>query len=57
MEDDGQYPEDYSFNWTYEDVPPNTPNINYAHYNGHGPCLKPYVHKKFDNLLGACGTA
>ena len=55
MEDDGVYPQE--LNWSYSDVVPGTPNATYPHYNGKGPCLRRYVDRKFDTLLGACGTA
>ena len=63
MEEDGHYPEKFQFNWTYQDVPQhtvntvNTVNATYPQYNGPGLCLKTYVHRKFNTLLGICGTA
>jgi hypothetical protein len=38
MEEDGHYSEEFQFNRTYEDVPPNTVNVTYPHYNGPGSC-------------------
>ena len=55
MEDDGVYPQE--LNWSYSDVVPGTPNATYPHYNGEGPCLRRYVDRKFNTLLGACRTA
>ena len=55
MEEDGTYPQE--LNWSYSDVVPGTPNTNYPRYHGDGPCLRRYVDRKFDTLLGACGTA
>ena len=54
MEEDGDYPE--VLNWTYQDVPQNTPDTTYLHYNGPGPCLKNYVDNKFKTLLGVVLT-
>ena len=54
MEDDGIYPQD--LNWSYSNVVPGIPNTNYPHYNGEDPCLRRYVDRKFETLLGACGT-
>ena len=55
MEEDGTYPQE--LNWSYSDVVPGTPNTNYPCYNGNGLCLRRYVDRKFETLLGACGTA
>jgi hypothetical protein len=55
MEDDGVYPQ--YLNWLYSNVVPGTPNSTYPHYNGKGLCLRRYVGRKFNTLLGACGTA
>lgn len=55
MEDNGEYPEE--LNWTYDNIPQNTPDTTYPHYNGPGPCLKKYIDKKFNTLLDSCGTA
>ena len=55
MEEDGTYPQE--LNWLYSDVVPGTPNTNYPRYHGDGPCLQRSVDRKFEKLLGACGTA
>ena len=55
MEDYGVCPQDLSL--SYSDVVPGTPNDTYPHYNGEGHYLMRYVERKFDALLGACGTA
>ena len=55
LEEDGVYPQ--NLNWSYLDVVPGTPNTTYQHYNGPGPCLRKFVDRKFDTLLGACRIA
>lgn len=55
IKDNGEYTEE--LNWTYDNIPQNTPDTTYPHYNGPGPCLKKYIDKKFNTLLDACGTA
>jgi len=55
MEADGVHPQE--LNWSYTDVVPGTPNTEHVYYNGAGPCLRRYVDRKFDSLLGACGIA
>ena len=57
MEEDGNYPKELHLNWTYQDIPANTPDIPYPYYNGPGLCRKNYIDKKFNALLAACGTA
>ena len=57
IERDGHYPEDFKFNWTYEDIIPNHADVTYPNCNGSRLCLKTPMHRMFNTLLSACGTA